>query len=112
MKAGDIHWVELPDASGREQSGRRPAVIMQDDAYAFSLPTTVIIPLSSAMGALRFPGTTQIKATAFTGLRNDSVALAFQIRAVDRSRIKQHIGAVSLTELEQIQGELQKLFGQ
>lgn len=24
MKIGDIHWVELPSAGGREQSGRRP----------------------------------------------------------------------------------------
>jgi mRNA-degrading endonuclease toxin of MazEF toxin-antitoxin module len=39
MKIGDIHWVELPDAGGREQSGRRPAVIMQDDSYAIALPT-------------------------------------------------------------------------
>jgi len=34
MKPGDIHWVELPPASGREQTGRRPAVILHDDSYA------------------------------------------------------------------------------
>ena len=28
---GDIHWVELPDAGGREQAGRRPAIVMQND---------------------------------------------------------------------------------
>lgn len=111
MSTGDIHWVELPDAGGREQSGRRPAVIMQDDAYANSLPTTILIPLSSAMAALRFPGTTQVKATAMSGLRTDSIALAFQIRAIDRSRIKEHIGAVSSAELADIREELQKLLG-
>ena len=54
---GDIHWVELPDAGGREQAGRRPAIVMQDDIYAGSLPTTMVIPLSSSLAALRFPGT-------------------------------------------------------
>jgi len=36
MKVGDIHWVELPNVGGREQAGRRPAIILQDDGYASS----------------------------------------------------------------------------
>jgi len=28
MKIGDIYLVELPEVLGREQSGRRPAIIM------------------------------------------------------------------------------------
>lgn len=92
---GDVHWVELPDAGGREQAGRRPAIIMQDDAYAGSLPTTIVLPLSSALAALRFPGTSSVKATERSGLRTDSVALVFQIRAIDRSRIKGKLGSVS-----------------
>lgn len=82
---GDIHWVELPDAGGREQAGRRPAIVMQDDVYAGNLPTIIVIPLSSALTALRFPGTASVKATQSSGLRTDSVALVFQIRAIDRS---------------------------
>jgi mRNA interferase MazF len=111
MKIGDIHWVELPDAGGREQSGRRPAVIMQDDSCAIALPTTIVVPLSSAMAALRFSGTTHIKATATSGLRTDSVALAFQIRAIDRSRIKEQIGTVPPAELSEMREELRKLLG-
>lgn len=34
---GDIHWVELPDAGGREQLGRRPAIVMQGDVHSGSL---------------------------------------------------------------------------
>ena len=41
MRIGEIHWVELPDAGGREQSGRRPAIILQRkdmlEAYQQSL---------------------------------------------------------------------------
>ena len=110
MNIGDIRWVELPDVGGREQAGRRPAIILQDDNYAASLPTTIVVPLSSAMAALRFPGTAQVKATDSSGLRTDSVALVFQIRAIDRSRIKEPIGAVSKLELAEIRLELAKLF--
>lgn len=111
MKIGDIYWVELPDAGGREQAGRRPAIIMQDDTYGYSLPTTIVLPLSSSIAALRFPGTAQIKASENSGLRTDSVALAFQIRAIDRGRIKDKIGVVSVAELSEVRSELAKLLG-
>ena len=106
---GDIHWVELPDAGGREQAGRRPAIVMQDDVYAGSLPTTIVIPLSSALAALRFPGTAPVKATQSSGLRTDSVALVFQIRAIDGSRVKASLGSVSEQELVEIKLEVAKL---
>lgn len=111
MNVGDIRWVELPDVNGREQSGRRPAIILQDEKFSASLPTTIVVPLSSAIAALRFPGTALIKATIGSGLRSDSVALVFQIRAIDRSRVKETMGAVSTSELAEIRAELCKLFG-
>jgi mRNA interferase MazF len=111
MRIGDIHWVELPNVGGREQAGRRPAVILQDDAYAGSLPTTIVVPLSSAMAALRFPGTVRINATNVSGLRIDSVALVFQIRAIDRARIAERIGRLASAESLEIRSEYQKLLG-
>ncbi len=111
MTIGEIHWVDLPDAGGREQSGRRPAIIIQNDGYAGSLPIVLVIPLSSAIAALRFPGTAPIKASPTSGLRTDSVALVFQLRAIDRGRIKEKVGTVSESELVEIRLELAKLLG-
>jgi mRNA interferase MazF len=111
MTIGDIYWVELPDAGGREQSGRRPAIVIQDDSYAQSLPTILVIPLSTAIAALRFPGTTRIKANPTSGLKTDSVALVFQLRAIDRGRIKDKVGFASESEIVQIRLELAKLLG-
>ena len=42
MSSGDIHWVDLPVANGREQRGRRPAVVVQDDHYAGNLPVVLV----------------------------------------------------------------------
>lgn len=111
MRVGDIHWVELPHVGGREQAGRRPAIILQDDEYGGSLPTTIVVPLSTTMAALRFPGTARVLATAVSGLQTDSVALVFQIRAIDRVRIAERIGAISPEELTEIRNEYQRLFG-
>lgn len=111
MKVGDIHWVELPSANGHEQQGRRPAVIMQDDGYAGRVPTVLVVPLSSARAALRFAGTALIRATPQSGLRLDSVALAFQLRAVDRQRVSGRVGEVTESEKQTIFREIDKLMG-
>jgi mRNA-degrading endonuclease toxin of MazEF toxin-antitoxin module len=79
--------------------------------YAASLPTVLVVPLSSAIAALRFPGTALIKADNSSGLRTDSVALVFQLRAIDRGRIKEKIGVVCESEVGEIRSELGKLLG-
>ncbi len=112
MNVGDIHWIEFPQTTGREQQGHRPAVILQDEQYGSGLPTVLVIPLSSSTAALRFAGSVKIKATFDSGLRTDSVALVFQCRAIDRSRIRGGMGIVSNDELNAIMDELKKLTGQ
>ena len=111
MTVGDIHWVQLPAPNGREQGGRRPAVILQDDHYAGGLPVVLVIPLTTARGAMRFAGTVLIRPTAENGLRQASVALVFQLRAIDRRRIQERIGNVGDTVLHEIRAELDKLTG-
>ena len=60
MNHGDVFWVNLPDVGGREQRGRRPAIVWQDTHIFNSLPTVLTIPLTSRLTALRFPATVQI----------------------------------------------------
>ncbi|ETW96987.1 MAG: hypothetical protein ETSY1_24375 [Candidatus Entotheonella factor] len=108
---GDIHWVDLPAADGREQRGRRPAVVFQDDNYGGDLPVMLVVPLTTARAAMRFSGTTLIQPTAENGLRQASVALVFQLRAIDRGRIQERIGAVDVETLNAMFEELGKLTG-
>lgn len=112
MNNGDIHWIELPVASGREQRGRRPAVIIQDEQLGKKLPTVLVVPLTSSQRALRFAGTTKIAATTKSGLKNDSVALVFQTLAIDRSRVDDKTGSVSEQERAEVQKQLRILTGE
>ena len=111
MTIGDIHWVELPAANGHEQGGQRPAIIVQDDAYGRSLPVVLVVPLTTARAALRFAGTTLITPSAENGLRQPSVALVFQLRGIDRRRVRERIGRVAAETLRQVFAELDKLTG-
>ena len=109
MSVGDIHWVRLPAANGHQQGGRRPAIILQDDRYAGGLPVVLVVPLTTARAAMRFSGTTLIQPTPENGLRQASVALVFQLRAVDRQRVEDRVGAVSPQALAEVFAELDKL---
>ena len=111
VRVGDIHWIDLPVVNGREQRGRRPAVVLQDDDYVGALPAVLVVPLTTARAAMRFAGTTLIRPTAENGLRQAAVALVFQLRAIDRRRIQEHIGTVSAEVLNTMFEELGKLTG-
>jgi len=111
VTVGDIHWVQLPAANGREQWGRRPAVILQDERYAGGLPVVLVVPLTTARAALRFAGSTLIQPTVENGLRQVSVALVFQLRAIDRRRVEERLGSVSAEVLHEMFVELDKLTG-
>lgn len=78
MKPGDIHWVEFTASGGHEQAGRRPAIVLQDEAYTGQSPLVIVVPLTGATGAVRFPGTLLLQPDAGNHLRKPSVALVFQ----------------------------------
>ena len=112
MNNGDIHWIDLPVAGGREQRRRRPAIVIQDEKIGEKLPTVLVVPLTGSKRAMRFAGTVLIAATEVSGLKNDSVALVFQALAIDRSRVDERTGTVSEAERAEVQKQLRVLTGE
>ena len=111
MERGDVFQVTLPPTSGREQSGPRPAVILQDSDYGQGSPLVLMVPFTSQVDAERFPGTVMIEPDHSNGLKKTSVALVFQIRGIDRKRFGKRLGALSEPDLEAILGSLDRLTG-
>jgi mRNA-degrading endonuclease toxin of MazEF toxin-antitoxin module len=70
VTVGDIHWIELPPGTGHEQSGRRPAVVVQDRSDAGALPVVLVVPLTTATATLRFPGIVLVHPDSDNGLRS------------------------------------------
>lgn len=102
MKHGDIYWVTLPDRGGREQRGRRPAIIWQDTDLFPALSTVLLIPLTSRLDTLRFGGTLLVQPSAGNGLASPSVALVFQLGACDVRRLDGHMGRLEDTDLSAV----------
>ncbi len=111
MNAGDVVWIDFPSGAGRAQAGRRPAIIAQTAGASDRLPTVLLIPLTTQHDALRFPGTVLVEADATNGLRHASVALVFQMTAVDRRVLGSRLGAISHTNMEMIWTALHEITG-
>ena len=69
----------------------------------------IIIPLTSNLKTLKYSNTVKIKPSINNGLDKDSVALIFQIRALDKKRLLSKIGNLEKNYLDDIDKELKNL---
>ena len=102
MTSGDVHWVDFAPKGGHAQAGRRPAIVFQSQRASTRIPTVLVIALTSQLDALSFPGTVLIESDPDSGLRRASVALVFQLTAIDQRYFSNRIGNVSQRVLDEI----------
>jgi mRNA interferase MazF len=107
MARGDILLVSLPDSDKREEKGSRPAIAVQ--ANVANSPMLTIVPVTSSLGALRFSFTVRIEPSEQNGLTLPSIAMVFQMRAIDRKRIIRKIGELEPEYLTQVDAEIWRM---
>jgi len=90
VRRGEIWWADLGPYRPREQTGRRPVVVWQSDALIGALQSVLVVPLTTNMDRANLAGTALMNASA-DGLRDNSVALAFQLRAIPKSALQKKI---------------------
>jgi mRNA interferase MazF len=97
IKRGQIFFVDLAPAHGREQTGNRPVLVVSDDSInAVPLVVTVVVGTKAANLSREYP-TNVFMAADETGLPLDTVFLCFQIRSLDPRRFIDHkTGRVTL----------------
>jgi mRNA-degrading endonuclease toxin of MazEF toxin-antitoxin module len=105
MRKGDLWIVHIPGLGGHTQQGTRRALVVA----APKLPVVIVMPCTSNLQALRFPHTLRIAASKQNGLTTPSVALAFQLLAIDRRFVQQKIGTLEKPLLAKVDAELQAL---
>ncbi len=109
VRRGDIFWVGLSGGKGAEINHKiRPALVIQNDVGNQYSPTTIVAPLSGAVGRKTYP--TEVKlvpsdvsvTTGDTGLLKASKVKLEQIRTVDKSRLGTRVGKVSPTKMIEV----------
>jgi mRNA interferase MazF len=102
LKRGEIWWADLGAHRVREQTGRRPVVVWQSDALTSVLQSVMVVPLTTNMDRAKLAGTALISRTDL-GPPTDSVALAFQMRAVPKAVLDTRIRPLSDEELAELE---------
>jgi len=105
MKRGDVWWVEFDPAVGSEIKKTRPAVIVSNDAANRNLSRVVVIPVTSNTER-QYPGEALIKVG-----QQPSKAMADQIMAADKLRLKNRIGSLSKADVRAIEDAIKVHLG-
>lgn len=107
---GEIYLIDLSNQIGSEQSGVRPAVIVQNDTGNTFSPTTIICPLTSKQ---KHMSETHVPlSTCDANIVKDSIVLCEQVRVIDKSRIRKRLGEVNnLSKIEDINHKILVSFG-
>ena len=102
LKRGEVWLANLDPTKGSEQAGVRPVIIFQNDVVSQFSTTTITIPLTTNQRRASLPICMLIK-QGDGGLSQDSVALCFQIRVLDKTRLTRKLGQLSAETITQLE---------
>ena len=103
LKRGEVWWADLGAYRPREQTGRRPVVIWQSDALTRVLQSVLVVPLTTNLERANLAGTALIHSSSTDGPPEDSVALAFQMRAIPKTALQTKIRELHESEMEELE---------
>lgn len=100
MRQGEIWFADLNPTKGSEEAGKRPVVIVSGDTLNDALPIVIVVPVTSKIKS--YPTCVLLLAGKMNGLKKDSEAIPFQVRAIAKKRLAKRIGSITEEELREI----------
>jgi mRNA interferase MazF len=98
VNRGDVYLANLDPTRGSEQAGTRPVLVFQNDRLIRATRTVIVIPFTTNLRLQRLPSGVLVPADE-GGLRQDSVALCHQIRALDKSGMIDYWGSLPASRM-------------
>ncbi len=108
-RRGDIYWVDWNPARGSEQSGSRPALVIQNDIGNKFSPTTIVAALTTA-AEKPYPFLVNLTAKE-SGLPKDSTVNLAVIMTIDKTRLARKCGELSPARMSQIESAIKASLG-
>ena len=105
MKRGEVWWVEFDPSVGSEITKTLPAVIVSNDSANRNLTRVVVVPMTSSTSRI-YPG----EALVDVGTQK-SKAMADQIMAADKRRLKSMLGALSRPDMQLVEDAIRVHLG-
>src|SRR5438270_236145 len=107
FQRGEVYFVDLGPTIGREQSGRRPVVIVSNDNLNRQPLVVTVVPGTKSAKAPAAYLANVLAPAGMGGLTTDTVFLCFQVRALDHSRFRDPaVGVLPAQIMRQIEAAL------
>ncbi len=101
-RQGDIYWVKFGRAGDSGPSGKRPAVVVQNDLLNTSnIQTTVVSLITSNSKLGKIPGNVRLK-KGMGNIPKTSVVVVSQMATIDKIRLLEKIGTLDSQAIEEI----------
>ena len=101
-------WAELGPVRGREQSGRRPVLVLSHDVFNDRSGTVIAIAITSQPPRAGFPLTLELRDVA---LPKPSWVKISQVRTLSADRLGKRLGRVSPETLRRVVEGLNEIVG-
>ena len=105
---GEIRWADLATTRGREQSGRRPVLVLSHDVFNQRSGTVIAVALTSQPQRAGFPLTLELIGGR---LPKRSWVKISQVRTLSAERLGKRLGRVTAEELDQVIEGLNEIIG-
>ncbi len=103
---GDLIWLSFTPQAGREQAGRRPALVLSPRAYNSKVGLCLVCPVTHHAKGYVF------EVALPAGLPVAGVVLADHVKSADwRERGSDHIATVPADVLDEVRAKLKPLLG-
>lgn len=104
---GDVFWANLEPTQGSEQGGpHRPVLIVSRDVINQSSAVVIAIPATDYNNKNRlYPSHVPVNAGE-AGFTMSSVLLCEQVRAINKTRLAQHMGHVTPATMAKVEAAL------
>jgi mRNA interferase MazF len=91
-----VFLASLDPTTGSEQAGKRPVIVISRERINQRLAVVNVIPLTSRKSPSRliYPNEVLLPAGS-AGLKVESIALCYQIRTLDKSRLERQLGTLT-----------------
>jgi mRNA interferase MazF len=90
-----IFLADLNPVLGSEQKGKRPVLVVSDEAFNRVMPVVTILPITTLKKGRRIYPNEVLLLRGAGGLSADSIVLAHQIRTISKQRLGKSLGFVS-----------------
>jgi len=106
----NIFWADLNPTRGSEQAGKRPVLVISEEAVNQALPIVTVVCLTSfKKGRKVYPIETLLEHKD-SGLKENSIVMAHQVRAIAKDRLAEKCGTIENEEIRDRVRNIIKLY--